>query len=268
MPIFKSGLYIVTRLVFLKSRRFRTFLLAGVAAIALSACASNRASTPSADYSGFSRGQTQANLAQISARYQANPNDIGTAIYFAAALRAAGQSAQAVAVMQQSISHHPGDPSVKVAYAKALSADGKFQQALRIVEETIQPDRPDWNALLVKGAILDQIGQNGAARQIYKQALTIAPQQASLEANLGLSYAMTNELSQAEVHLRKAVKMRRSTAQIRQNLALIVGLQGRFDEARSIYGQVMSAEQVAANMAFIRALLTQQNRWDLIPDAD
>lgn len=216
----------------------------------------------------MSQGETQANLAQMSARYQANPRDKNTAIYFAASLRAAGQSAQAVAVMQQAIAYHPGDASVKVAYAKALSADGKFKQALRIIDETILPDRPDWNALMVKGAILDQIGQNGAARQIYQQALTIAPRQASLEANLGLSYAMTNELPKAEEHLRKAVKMPRSTVQIRQNLALIVGLQGRFDEARSIYAQVMPAEQVKANMAFIRALLTQQNRWDLIPDAD
>ena len=78
--------------------------------------------------------------------------------------------------------------------------------------------------------MLDQMGRNAEARQVYTQALTIAPNEASLEANLGLSYAMTNELDAAEAHLRRAVQMPGATSQIRQNLALVVGLQGRFDE--------------------------------------
>ncbi len=75
---------------------------------------------------------------------------------------------------------------------------------------------------------------------------------------------MTNDLTQAEAHLRKAVAMRGATSQIRQNLALVLGLQGRFDECRAMFAAELAPEQVEANMAYIRALLTQQNRWDLI----
>ena len=78
---------------------------------------------------------------------------------------------------------------------------------------------------------------------------------------------MTNDLAQAEVHLRKAVAMPRATSQIRQNLGLVIGLQGRFDEARQIFAADLPPDQVEANMAYIRALLTQQNRWDLIKGA-
>ncbi|MNT77100.1 hypothetical protein D3C72_2161770 [compost metagenome] len=81
---------------------------------------------------------------------------------------------------------------------------------------------------------------------------------------MGLSYAMTSELPAAEQHLRRAVQMRGATSRIRQNLALIVGLQGRFDECRAIYAAELPPEQVESNMAYVRALLTQQNRWDLI----
>lgn len=256
----------MSRGTFLSSKSFRTLLLAGVAALALSACASNRTTMQTPDYSGLSQSQTQANLAQLSARYSSNPRDKGTIIHFSAALRSAGQTGQSVAVLQQAIAYHPRDVDIKVSYAKALAADGKFSQALTIVEETILPDRPDWNALSVKGAILDQMGDHATARRLYQQALIISPGRASLEANLGLSFAMTNELSRAETHLRRAVSSRGATGQIRQNLALVLGLQGRFNEARSLYAQLLPPDQVEANMAYIRALLTQQDRWDVIKE--
>ena len=106
--------------------------------------------------------------------------------------------------------------------------------------------------------------RHGEARQIYQQAAVAAPGEASIETNLGLSYAMTNELDLAENHLRRAVQMRGATTQTRQNLALVVGLQGRFQEARALYAAELPPEQVESNMAYVRALLTQQNRWDLI----
>lgn len=238
----------------------------GVAAVALSACASNRSTMQTPDYAGLSQSETQATLSSLSARYSSNPRDKGNIIHFAAALRAVGQTGQAVAVLQQAIAAYPNDVDIKVAYAKALAADGKFAQALTIIDDTIQPDRPDWNALSVKGAILDQMGEHAGARQLYQQALIISPGRASLEANLGLSYAMTNELGKAETHLLRAVSLPGANSQVRQNLALVLGLQGRFDDARAIYRQTLPPDQVEANMAYIRALLTQQNRWDVIKD--
>jgi len=47
----------------------------------------------------------------------------------------------------------------------------------------------------------------------------------------------------------------------------VVGLQGRFDEARKLFAAELPPEQVEANMSYVRALLTQQNRWDLIKGA-
>lgn len=248
------------------NRSFRAFVVAAAAAMLLSACATNRASTNlnMPDYSGLSQAQTQAAVVQLGARYKANPHDTGTAIHFAAALRAAGQPGQAVSVMEQAMSVAGNDATVRVAYAKALAANGQFQQALNVIDATIDPSAPDWNALSVKGAILDQMGRNEEARALYSQAQVTAPGEASLEANLGLSYAMTNDLTQAEAHLRRAVAMPTATSQIRQNLALIIGLQGRFDEARGIYARELPADQVENNMAYIRALITQQNRWEVI----
>lgn len=240
----------------------RSLLLVGVAAVAITACASNR--MPQPDYSGMAAAQTHQTLSDLTARYKKNPKDRDTAIHYAAALRAVGQNQQAVAVLEVSMGFYPRDIDINVAYAKALTANGRFEQSLQVLENVIRPEAPDWNALLVKGATLDQLGRNAEARAHYAQALVFAPGEASIEANMGLSYAMTNELPAAEQHLRRAVQMRGATSKIRQNLALVVGLQGRFDECRALYAAELPAEQVESNMAYVRALLTQQNRWDLI----
>lgn len=242
------------------TRTVRALLLAGVAAAAMGACASNRMAAT--DYSGRPAAENQQTLADLTARYKANPRDKGVIIHYAAALRAAGQSEQAVAALEVGVTAHPNDVDITVAYAKALTANGRLEQSLTLLDGVIRPDAPDWNALLVKGATLDQLGRNQEARQIYAQALVAAPGEASIEANYGLSYAMTNDLTVAEQHLRRAVQMRNVTSQIRQNLALVVGLQGRFEECRALYAAELPADQVESNMNYVRALLTQQNRWD------
>jgi Flp pilus assembly protein TadD len=264
---FRMRVCTLPRASYLSPRRFSALLLAGVAALALSACASNRTTTMrSPDFSGLSVPESQSALSQMADRYRKTPRDKVTIIHYSAALRANGQPQQAIAVLEAGLAAH-NDPDVRVAYAKALSSAGRFEQALKVVDDTINPASPDWNALSVKGAILDQVGRNDDARVLYRQALTIAPQEPSLHANLGLSYAMTSDLSEAEQHLRQAVRMRGATSQIRQNLALIVGLQGRFDECRALFAAELAPDQVEANMAYIRALLTQQNRWDMIEGA-
>ncbi|ODT73232.1 MAG: hypothetical protein ABS75_00705 [Pelagibacterium sp. SCN 63-23] len=244
-------------------RTWRPLLLAGIAALALSACASNRGQM-GADHAMVTAEQGLASLPELTARYRANPKDRGVVIQYAAALRAAGQPQQAAAAIEQAMASNPQDASLSVAYAKALTAAGRFDQSLSVLQNVIRPDAPDWNALLVKGATLDQMGRNDEARSVYRQAAVLAPGEASIETNLGLSYAMTNELPQAEQHLRRAVQMQGATSKTRQNLALVIGLQGRFAESRALYAAELPPEQVEANMAYVRGLLTQQNRWDLI----
>jgi len=85
---------------------------------------------------------------------------------------------------------------------------------------------------------------------------------------MGLSFAMTNELDKAEQHLRKAASMRGVTSQVRQNLALVVGLQGRFPEAEQIARRELSPQQADANVAYLRSMLSQQNSWQKLAAKD
>ena len=76
------------------NRTWRALLLAGVAALALSACASNRGQLGATDYSSLPAEQRQQTLAELTGRYKSNPRDRDTVILYAAALRAAGQEDQ------------------------------------------------------------------------------------------------------------------------------------------------------------------------------
>lgn len=245
----------------------RAALMVSLASIVLSACALNQTKPQAPDYSNLSQVDAQSSLAQLADRFEANRGDKFAAINFAAALRAANQPKQAIAVLEITLTTYQNDPDVDIAYAKALAADGRFEQALNVINNTIRPENPNWNALSVKGAILDQTGKYQQARTIYNQAMVLAPNEASLEANLGLSFAMTGDLQRAEIHLKRALTKSGANSRIRQNLALVIGLQGRFDEARTIYEAELSPAEVETNMAYIRALLTQQNRWEAIENA-
>jgi Flp pilus assembly protein TadD len=208
------------------------------------------------------QGEQSAHAAmeQWSARYQASP-DRDTAINYAQALRANGQPAQAVAVLQEAMLRAPRDPSVAAAYGKALAANGDFDQALKVIHQANSPTNPDWRLLSAEGAINDQVGNWAAARAAYSTALRIAPDEPSVLNNLGLSYLLTNNLPQAEATLRKAAASPRADSRIRQNLALSLGLQGKFAEAEQVARAELSPEQADANVAYLKAMVAQQNTW-------
>lgn len=248
-------------------RALRVWLLVGTAALVLSGCVTTGTSTPPPDFAAMSQPEAEAALVLYASRYKAKPNDRQILIGYAAALRANRQAAQATALLEGALGKFGSDPDVRIAYAKALAAEGQFARALTTLDGVIRPEAPDWSVLSLQGAIYDQMGRSKEARAAYRQALTLAPNEASIHANLGLSYAMTNDLASAERHLRQAVKLPGANGKIRQNLALVLGLQGRFEEARALFAASLPAAQVEANMASIRALLTQQNRWDAIKAA-
>eukprot|EP01037_Dinobryon_pediforme_P024258 gene24258-26001_t len=212
---------------------------------------------------------TDAHAAMISweARYKASQSR-DNAIGYAQALRANDQPAQAVAVLQQAMLKTPRDPVVASAFGKALAANGDFDQALKIIRTANSPTTPDWRLLSAEGAILDQQGNPAEARAVYDTALKIAPGEPTVLNNLGLSYLLTNDLPNAEATLRQAVASPKADSRERQNLALVLGLQGKFEEAERVARAELSPDQAAANMAYLKAMLAQQDTWRQIKQAE
>ncbi|MBP0656484.1 hypothetical protein J8J20_21670, partial [Mycobacterium tuberculosis] len=86
--------------------------------------------------------------------------------------------------------------------------------------------------------------------------------------NLALSYLLTNAPAKAETLLRQAAANPKADGRIRQNLALALGLQGKFAEAEKIARADLPAAEADANMAYLKEMLVQANSWQAIRRAD
>jgi Flp pilus assembly protein TadD len=194
-------------------------------------------------------------------RYRANPRDANVAIHYAQALRGLGQRAQAVAVLEQAAIRNPKNRALLGAYGRALADNGSYKEALDVLSRAHTPDQPDWRILSVQGAVLDQMSRHQDAQRHYASALRLMPNEPSVLSNLGLSYALSKNLPKAEATLRRAAAQPGAEPKVRQNLALVVGLEGRFKEAEAIARGDLSPSEAAANVAYLRRMLAQQSVW-------
>jgi Flp pilus assembly protein TadD len=211
---------------------------------------------PSAALKSEAEWRTEAET--LAGRYSAKPDDPAAALAYAQALRGSGQRAQAVSVLQQASYKHPRDTALLGAYGRALSDVGNFEQALEVLARAHTPEQPDWRVLSAEGAVLDQLGRHDEAQRYYSSALKIKPDDPGVLSNLGLSYALAKDLKNAEATLRRAATGSSTDPRVRQNLALVVGLQGRFGEAENIARADLPTDEAAANVAYLRQMLAKQ----------
>jgi len=68
----------------------------------------------------------------------------------------------------------------------------------------------------------------------------------------------------AEKLLRRAIAQPGADSRVRQNLALVVGLEGHYDEAQKIASADLSPDQAAANVAYLKQMMSQQNSWQAL----
>jgi len=242
-------------------------LLSTVAAVALAATAlagcktlGNTDTTGSITSPSAPRGEEEwrREADALGERFRADPRDPDTAIRYARALRATGQRTQAAAVLEQATITNPNNKQLLGAYGRALADAGSYTQALDVLTRAHTPDQPDWHILSVQGTVLDQMGRHDEAQRYYASALKIMPDEPSVLSNLGLSYALSKDLKRAEETLRRASAVAGADKRVRQNLALVVGLQGRFGEAETIARADLPTDEAAANVATLRRMLAQQ----------
>ena len=209
----------------------------------------------------------QQDLAVYGAKYRADPSNVEAALRYGQALRVTGQSAQAVAVLEELSMQNPNNKVALGEYGRALADAGQYEQALTVLDRAHTPELPDWHILSAQGAVLDQLGRHQEAQRHYLTALKIVPNEPSVLSNLGLSYALSKDLKDAEATLRLAVAQHSADPRVRQNLALVIGLEGRFAEAEQIARADLPPDQAAANVAYLRQMLARKGNAGLTNQA-
>lgn len=261
-----------------KRRPWQMAVCCAALSLTLASCASQRhdklttGSVPGPSLSKPVESMTAPELAlaekTIGAAYDRNPKDRNIGLNYANILRMNGRNTQALAVMQQVAIANPSDRDVLAAYGKAQAAAGQLEQALATISRAQTPDRPDWRLYSAEGAVLDQLGRSDEARRKYRLALDTQPNEPSVMSNLGMSYVLSGDLRTAETFLKSAAELPNADSRVRQNLALVVGLQGRFAEAEQIARRELTEAQAEANVTYLRSMLAQQNAWAKLSDKD
>lgn len=256
-------------------------LLALASAIALAGCETTDTGSPSAS-AAPTRATASANslpdaplaedaLSQATywgARYEEDPQNAEMAIRFSTALRHLGSLDEAGSLMARTANEHPDDPRVMTEFARVLIAARRGREALQPLAQAITRDPDNWELYSLEGVAHDQAGSYYDATQSYEHALNKSPNNATVLNNYGLSRALDGDLEGAESLLRAAVAEPGATPQMRQNLALVLGLQGRFDEAERIARADLPPEAVQNNVEYYRAMLTQNDTWEDLEAGD
>jgi Flp pilus assembly protein TadD len=87
------------------------------------------------------------------------------------------------------------------------------------------------------------------------------PDEPRIMSNLGLSYALNKQLPEAEETRREAANNPKVDMRIRQNLALVLALEGKFGEAEDWSRRDLAPIDATANVASIRKMIAQSNTW-------
>ncbi len=209
----------------------------------------------------ITREDTLTQMAFWAGEYQTFPNDLEAAQRFAEALRRGGRVDRAVQIAGEAIGRFPEDRQLLTTYGLAQIASNRPQEALRplALVATAEPD--NWRVRSALGAALDQLGRYNEARLAYQEALALQPDDPRILTNLGVSHIMAGEPADAEPILRRAVERPNAPAEARQNLAIAIALQGRFDEAEQLERIDLPPAQAAENMRYLRGLLSDPRRW-------
>jgi Flp pilus assembly protein TadD len=270
LAIFAGFAGMISSLLPTHRSRFSGVLVVAALALALAGCAKNNPKISShgggpAVSELTSQEELAAAIQYWSKQYSKDRQGKVAALNYSAALRIAGQTNQAVAILQRTAIYHSTDREVLAALGKALAADGNLQMALVTINRAQTPDQPDWKLVSAEGAILDQLERHDEARAKYTIALNLSPNEPTILSNMGMSLMLSGDLKQSESYFKRAVSSGSRDIRIRQNYALAVGLQGRIKEAQQIAVEGMSSAAAQQNIAYLQQVLGNQGgRWDQI----
>jgi Flp pilus assembly protein TadD len=196
-----------------------------------------------------------------------NPRDLQTALNYAKDLKAMGEKQRALAVLQQASLFHGQSRELASEYGRLALELDQISVANQLLAAADDPAKPDWRVISARGTVLAKQGKYQEAIPYYERALSLAHDHPSILSNLALAHAMNGEPGQAEGMLRKAAAANHNSLKIRQNLALVLGLQGKYDEAKQLASRDLTPENAAGNTDYLRRIVKLEPKASPMPEA-
>jgi Flp pilus assembly protein TadD len=182
-----------------------------------------------------------------------DPRDSNAGVEFSAALRGMGKHAEAIGAAEAVLALKPDHVDALLELARSHVARGQPFYAIAPTRQAQLLAPRDWRAPSLLGVAYEAVDRTPEARAAWEQALQLSPDNAAVLANLAMSWAGSGDLPRAEGLLRRAAARPDAGVKVRQNLALVLGLQGKTAEAERLIRDDLPPEQAAANLAWLRS---------------
>jgi Flp pilus assembly protein TadD len=157
----------------------------------------------------------------------ANPRDVTAVLAQARNLKAVGDKAGALAVLQQASQYHGGHRELASEYGRLALEFDQLDLADKLLAMADDPARPDWRVVSARGTVRARREDFKGAVALFERAETLSPGNPVVANNLAMALAATGEAKRAETILQRAIAIRPEDAKIRRNLALVASLQGK-----------------------------------------
>ena len=187
-------------------------------------------------------------------KFKEHPSELEPALSYAKNLKAMGERQQALAVIQQAAVYHATDKGLASEYGRLALELDQISIARQMLAIADDPTNPDWRVISARGTLAAKEGKFTEAIPLYERALTLSQEQTSVMNNLAMAYAMAGDAGKAEDVLRR-IEAKGGNAKSRQNLALVLGLQGKFDESKQVASKELGAENAAADAAYLKRMV-------------
>lgn len=185
--------------------------------------------------------------------------DLNTGLSYARNLKAMGRKQEAFGVLQQLALFHGQNRDLASEYGRLALDLGQVQIAANVLQMADDPSAPDWRVISARGTVLAKQGKYSEAIPFYERALQASPNQRSVMNNLALAYTMNGEAQKAEGILRQA-DPDGSDPKIKSNLALVMSLQGRHDEAKQMAANGPSPGRTSDDVDTLRQIVRADQR--------
>lgn len=195
--------------------------------------------------------------------YAINPMDPVAGVKMAQALREMGQYDRAAETAEQVLTAQPSNIEAMLEIGRAHIARGQAFYGISALERARDAAPRDWRPLSLLGVAYQQVRRHADAEAAWAAGLSLAPEQPEILTNIAIARMGAGQLVEAEQYLRRAAAHPEASLQVRQNLALALGLQGRTAEAETILRRDLPPETVDHNLAWL-ARRTEEMR---APDA-
>ncbi|WP_426042221.1 tetratricopeptide repeat protein [Brevundimonas sp. TWP2-3-4b1] len=187
-----------------------------------------------------------------SREVEVNPADPVAGVKLAEALRQLGQHEQAATVAQQVLVTQPQNVDAMLEIGRAHIARGQAFYGIAALEQAKALAPGDWRPLSLLGVAYQQVRRVEDARAAWNEALRLSPDNAEVMNNAAMAQMTGGDPAGAETLLRRAVAQPNASLQMRLNLAMALGLQGRIPEAEQIIRRDLPPEAAERNLEWLR----------------